>query len=107
VDPETVPTHFEADLAPLDINGNVRWSDLKGTEGIRPVIIDRDFVIATVAPPTKIVEPTAEAATAAATPAAAAATPAAGAAAAAPATPAGRPAAPARGGRERDGGKKK
>ena len=28
VDPETVPTHFEADLAPLDINGNIRWSDL-------------------------------------------------------------------------------
>ena len=106
VDPETVPAHFDADLAPLDINGNIRWSDLKGTEGIRPVIIDRDFVIATVAPPTKIVEPTAETATAAAaTPAAGAAAPAARAPAAAAAAPAGRPAAPAKGGR--DGGKKK
>lgn len=106
VDPETVPSHFDADLAPLDINGNIRWSDLKGTEGIRPVIIDRDFVIATVAPPTKIVETAAETATAAAaTPAAgAAAAPAAGAAAA-PAAAAGKAAAPAKG--ARDGGKKK
>lgn len=109
-DPETVPTHFEADLAPLDINGNIRWSNLKGTEGIRPVIIDRDFIIATVAPPTKHVEVTAEAAaaapiagaapTAAVTPAAAAAAPAAGAAA--PAAPA----APVRGGREREARKR-
>jgi large subunit ribosomal protein L25 len=107
-DPETVPAHFEADLGPLDINGNIRWSDLKGTAGIRPVIIDRDFVIATVAPPTKIVEPTAEtttAAAAAAPAATAAATPAA-AAAATPAAPTGRPTPPPRGGREREGRKK-
>jgi len=105
VDPETVPAHFDADLAPLDINGNIRWSDLQGTEGIRPVIIDRDFVIATVAPPTKIVEPTAETATAAAAPVAAAAVAAPGAAPATAAAPTGRPAPAARGGR--DGGKKK
>ena len=67
-DPENVPPHFDADLAELDINDNIRWHDLKGTEGIRPVIIDRDFVIATVAPPTKIVEAAAETTTAAATP---------------------------------------
>lgn len=86
VDPDHVPTHFEADLGSLDINDNVRWSDLKGAEGIRPVITDRDFVIATVAPPTKGAEPSAEiAATAAAAPAAA---PAKGAAPAAKATPA-------------------
>jgi large subunit ribosomal protein L25 len=102
-----VPSHFDADLAPLDINGNIRWSDLQGTEGIRPVIIDRDFVIATVAPPTKIAEPTAETAAVAGapTPAAGAAAPAAGAPTAAAAAPAGRAAAPAKGGR--DGGKKK
>ncbi len=82
VDPDHVPAHFEADLATLDINDNVRWSDLRGTEGIRPVIIDRDFVIATVAPPTKAAEPAAEAASGApatataAAPAAAAKTPA-------------------------------
>jgi large subunit ribosomal protein L25 len=31
----------------------VRWHDLKGTENVKPVI-DRDFVVATVVPPTKI-----------------------------------------------------
>jgi large subunit ribosomal protein L25 len=71
-DPENVPAHFDADLAGLDINDNVRWSDLKGTEGIRATITDRDFVIATVAPPTKMAEPAAAEANGAA-PAAAAA----------------------------------
>ena len=84
VDPEQVPEHFTADLASLDINDNVRWSNLKGTEGIRPVIHDRDFVIATVAPPTKMTEATAETPAAAAAPAAAA-TPASSPAAKAPA----------------------
>jgi large subunit ribosomal protein L25 len=64
-DPENVPEHFDADLAALDINDTVRWSNLKGTEGIRPVITDRDFVIATIAPPTKAAEAPAEAAAAA------------------------------------------
>jgi len=111
-DPETVPTHFEADLAPLDIGGNVRWSNLKGTDGILPVIRDRDFIIASVAPPTKQVETTetttaAAAAPGAATPTAGAAAPAAGAAApAVGAAPAAAAAAPAKGA-ARDGGKKK
>ncbi|HUC18454.1 MAG TPA: 50S ribosomal protein L25/general stress protein Ctc [Acetobacteraceae bacterium] len=74
-DPEKVPDHFEADLGGLDINDTVRWSSLKNTEGTRPIIADRDFVVASVAPPTKMAEVTAEApvaATAAATPAGAA-----------------------------------
>lgn len=77
VDPDNVPPHFEADLAALDIHDNVRWSNLKGTEGTRPVITDRDFVIATIAPPTKLPEVPTDAPSATA----AAATPAAGAAA--------------------------
>ena len=52
-DPDHIPEQFVADLAGLDFNDTVRWHDLKGSEGIRPVIADRDFVIATVAPPTK------------------------------------------------------
>jgi len=56
VDPDTVPPHFDADLGPLDINDNIRWSDLTGTDGIKPTITDRDFVIATVAAPTKMAE---------------------------------------------------
>lgn len=85
-DPDQVPEYFESDLGALDINDNVRWSDLKGTEGTRPTILDRDFVIATVAPPTKMAEPAAE------TPTAAAAAPAP-APAAAPAARAAGPAA--------------
>lgn len=55
-DPDNVPEHFVADLSALDIGDNLRWSDLKGTEGIRPTIIDRDFVVATVVAPAKGVE---------------------------------------------------
>ena len=62
-DPDRIPDRFEADLGPVDINDNIRWHDLRGTEDTRPSITDRDFVIATVAPPTVItevsVEPTA------------------------------------------------
>ena len=87
VDPDNVPPHFDADLGALDINDTVRWSALSGTEGIRPTITDRDFVIATIAPPTKGAEPVAEAgaATAAAAPAAKGKAPAPAAKAAAPA----------------------
>jgi large subunit ribosomal protein L25 len=73
-DSDNIPDQFIADLAPLDFNDNVRWHDLKGTENTKAVI-DRDFVIATVVPPTKV-EEVAAAAVAAAAPAAAAAAPA-------------------------------
>jgi large subunit ribosomal protein L25 len=78
-DPDGIPEKFEADLGTLDINDNIRFSDLRGTEGARPTITDRDFVIATVAPPTKMAEATAETAAAAA-PVAVAAAPVAAAA---------------------------
>jgi large subunit ribosomal protein L25 len=69
-DPEKVPTFFEADLGALDINDNIRWHDLKGTEVCRPTVVERDFVVATVAPPTRLAE-SEEPAAAAAAPAAA------------------------------------
>lgn len=77
--PEHIPEQFTADLAELNFNDAVRWEDLKGTENSRPVIA-RNFVVATVAPPTKMTDAVAETAT---TPGAApipAAAPAAGAA---------------------------
>ena len=55
-DPDSVPAAFEADLASLDINDNVRWSDLSGTGDVTAVIAGRDFVIATVASPSKLPE---------------------------------------------------
>lgn len=68
-DPDGIPERFHADLGPLDFNDNIRWHDLKGTEGTKPVIADRDFVVATVAPPTKMAEPAADAQPTAAAPA--------------------------------------
>lgn len=69
-DPEMVPEHFSADLGALDINENVRFSNLTGTEGITPVITGRDFVIATVAPTKGMEAAATDAAAAAAAPAA-------------------------------------
>ena len=92
-DPDNIPDNFVADLANLDFNDNVRWHDLRGAEGMRPVIGDRDFVVATVAPPTKAVE-VATTEPGGAAPAPGAAAPAAGGARAASA--AGGRAAPAR-----------
>jgi large subunit ribosomal protein L25 len=87
-DPDSIPERFEADLGTLDINDNIRWHNLQGVGDARPTIVDRDFVVATIAPPTVITE--------------AAADPAAPAAAAAPAKGAGskapgKAAAPAKG----------
>jgi large subunit ribosomal protein L25 len=99
-DPDQVPSFFEADLGPLDISANIRWHDLKGTENVRPVAAERDFVVATVAPPTKaqdvVADPNAPAPAAAAAPAKGKA-PAKGAAPAAPPkAAAAKPAGPAK-----------
>ena len=69
-DPDSVPEAFEADLGALDINDNIRFSDLTGTSNVKPTIADRDFVVATVAAPTKTADvPAAEGAAAPAAPA--------------------------------------
>jgi large subunit ribosomal protein L25 len=69
-DPDHVPAFFEADLGALDIAANIRWHDLKGTEAVRPTAKEHDFVVATIAPPTKAQEVAADPAAAAAAPAA-------------------------------------
>lgn len=72
VDPDHIPAGFAVDLSTLDINDNVRWSDIvrsgAATDAVTPVIADRDFVVATVAAPTVVAE--AEPVAAAAAPAA-------------------------------------
>ena len=91
-DPDHVPEAFVVDLSALDINDNVRWSDLKAPADVTPVIAGRDFVIATVAAPTKAAEVVVEAAAA---PAAKGKAPAKGAAPAKAAPAAKAPAKPA------------
>ena len=90
-DPDHVPTFFEADLGALDISANIRWHDLKGTEAVTPTVKERDFVVATIAAPTKSQEVVAEPGAVAAAPAA----PAKGKAPAKGAAPAAKAAAPA------------
>ncbi len=49
---ENIPEHFTVDLSKLDINDNVRWDDLQGTEHSTPTLHIPNFVIASIAPPT-------------------------------------------------------
>ncbi|GBQ24093.1 50S ribosomal protein L25 [Acetobacter estunensis NRIC 0472] len=68
-DPENIPELFTADISELDINDNVRWDDLKGTEGVVATVQIPNFVVATIAAPTVDVEEEAPAAEAEAAPA--------------------------------------
>lgn len=47
-----IPDHLTVNLAGLEIGDVVKISNVAMPEGCRPVITDRDFVIANVAPPT-------------------------------------------------------
>lgn len=48
---EQIPEFFTVDLTKLDINDNVRWEDLAGTEGATPISHEANFVIASIAAP--------------------------------------------------------
>jgi len=50
-DPDQVPEAFEIDLGEATIGDSLRWSAVKDNHGTKAVI-DRDFVVATIAPPT-------------------------------------------------------
>jgi large subunit ribosomal protein L25 len=50
-DPDNVPAAFEIDLAEAGIGDSLRWSAVKETFGTKAVL-DRDFVVATIAAPT-------------------------------------------------------
>jgi len=51
-DPDNVPERFEIDLGEAGIGDSLRWSAVKDQFGATAVIADRDFVVATIAPPT-------------------------------------------------------
>jgi large subunit ribosomal protein L25 len=51
-DPDQVPDQFEIDLAEAAIGASLRWSNVVDHKGTKPVILGRDFVVATIAPPT-------------------------------------------------------
>jgi len=51
-----IPEKLEFDLVSSDIGDAVKISNIKLPEGVNPTITDRDFVVATLAPPTVEVE---------------------------------------------------
>tara|TARA_Y100000817_G_scaffold297379_1_gene273655 strand:- start:176 stop:955 length:780 start_codon:yes stop_codon:yes gene_type:complete len=53
---ENIPDNLEVDLSGLDIGASVKISSVKLPENAKPTISDRDFVVATVAPPTIVKE---------------------------------------------------
>ena len=55
-DPDAVPDNFVIDLAEAKIGDSLRWSDVKDHAGTKPVIVGRDFVVATLAAPTVVEE---------------------------------------------------
>lgn len=59
---DSIPSELVADLDGLDIGDSVHASSIPLPEGIAFVITERDFTVATVAPPTVLVEETDEAA---------------------------------------------
>lgn len=74
---DNIPESLTADLAGFDFNDSLHISAIKLPEGCKPTITDRDFTIATIAPPAVEKEAApAAAAPAAAAPAAAKAAPA-------------------------------
>jgi large subunit ribosomal protein L25 len=94
---ESSPESITADLAGLEINDSLHISAIKLPEGVKPVIRDRDFTIATIVPSSGFLEEMAAAAQKAKADAAAAeAAAAAPAGAAAPAAGAAAPAADAK-----------
>ena len=53
---DAIPERISISLAGLDIGDSVHISAIKLPDGVRPVIADRDFTIATVAAPTVLTE---------------------------------------------------
>ena len=54
---ESIPDEIVVDLTGTDIGTSIKISSVKLAENVIPTIVDRDFVIATVAAPTVIKEP--------------------------------------------------
>jgi len=53
---DSIPKAIEADLSGADIGDSLHISAFALPDGVRPVIQDRDFTVATIAPPTTYVE---------------------------------------------------
>jgi len=54
---ENIPENLTVDLTGLDIGASIKISSVVLPENAKPTITDRDFVVATIAPPTIVKEP--------------------------------------------------
>jgi len=61
---DNIPEYIEGDLSGLDIGDSLHISAFALPEGVTPLIRERDFTVATIAPPTTFVEETPQAAAA-------------------------------------------
>jgi large subunit ribosomal protein L25 len=61
---DNIPEYIEGDLSGLDIGNSLHISAFALPEGVKPLIRERDFTVATIAPPTTFVEETPQAAAA-------------------------------------------
>ena len=64
--PDKIPETISVDLTGLDIGDSIHISDVALPKGVEPTITDRDFTIATIAAPTRLLTPEEEEAEAAA-----------------------------------------
>ena len=55
---EKIPEYIEGDLSDLDIGDSLHISAFTLPEGVKPMIKERDFTVATIAPPTTYTEET-------------------------------------------------
>src|SRR5882672_2233536 len=61
---DNIPEYIEGDLSELDIGDSLHISAFTLPEGVKPMIRERDFTVATIAPPTTYTEETPTAAAA-------------------------------------------
>jgi large subunit ribosomal protein L25 len=61
---DNIPEYIEGDLSGLEIGDSLHISAFTLPEGVKPMIRERDFTVATIAPPTTYVEETPQAAAA-------------------------------------------
>ena len=56
IDANNIPDKLQFDLINSEIGDSIKISNIKLPDGVNPTITDRDFVVATVVPPTVEVE---------------------------------------------------
>jgi len=54
--PDSIPEQIEIDLSGYEVGDSIHISSVSLPDGVTPTITDRDFTVATIAAPTKVIE---------------------------------------------------